>query len=52
MTTTTWITFHNDKNGKRFATYASRGRNLRMKLADAELMIANGTATEEPEVKW
>lgn len=47
MSKTTWITFHSDKNGKRFATYAYRGRNFRMKLAEAEMMIALGTGTEE-----
>ena len=52
MTTTTWITFHTNKNGKRYATKFYRGRNFHMPLAEAELMIALGTGTEEPEVKW
>lgn len=48
----TWITFHTDKNGKRYATSFSRGRNWRMKVSEAELMIALGTGIEEAEVKW
>lgn len=45
-----WITFHTDKNGKRYATYFYRGRNFRMSVAVAEAEIAQGIATEEPEV--
>jgi hypothetical protein len=47
----TMITFHTNKKGVRYATYFNRG-NFRMKLADAKMMIANGTGIEEAEVKW
>ena len=47
-----FVTFHTDKNGRRYATRFYRGRNFRIALAEAEAMIALGTATEEPEVKW
>lgn len=47
------ITFHTNVKGVRYATYFGHGaRNFRMKLAEAEMMVANGTAIEEAEVKW
>jgi len=47
-----WITFHTDKNGRAYATYHSYGRNFRTALAEAQMMVAAGTWTEEAEVKW
>ncbi len=51
-TRTKYITFHADKNGKRYATEFFRGRNFRIAIADAELLIATGAAIEEAEIKW
>ena len=56
MTTTQntnrWITFHTDKAGREYATYFSYGRNFRTNIAEARMMVAIITWTEEPEVKW
>jgi hypothetical protein len=49
---TKYITFHNDKNGRRYATEFFRGRNFRIALAEAEALIALGVAIEEAEIKW
>ena len=47
-----FITFKTTKTGRRRATYFSYGRNLPVALAEAELKVATGEWTEEPEVKW
>jgi hypothetical protein len=47
-----FITFKIAKNGRRRATYFSYGRNLPVALAEAELKVATGEWTEEPEWKW
>ena len=49
---TIWITFHVDKNGRRYATQFFNGRNFRIAMADAELYIATGRGVEEAEIKW
>lgn len=49
---TRYITFHTDKNGRRYATEFFRGRNFRIAMAEAEAMIALGTGVEEAEIKW
>lgn len=41
------ITFRTDKNGKRFATEFFQGRNWRIAVAEAELLLATGRAIEE-----
>ena len=54
MTTTqplTYITFHTNKKGVRYATYfGQEGRNFRLSIIEAEFMIATGTGIEEAEV--
>ena len=47
-----WITFHTDKAGRAYATYFSYGRNFRTALAEAQMMVALGTWTEEAKVAW